>query len=456
MTVDWSTARGSWPDGRVPRCTLRRAHSAPAIAADRPRDRARRGNARSGARRFGQPRVRIRPGRRARRTSPTSSSASTLRAPAESPTGSRLSPTSRRIRVRTEVTGVGLETADEFADNGAVEIVGQGRRGYAIVAGRDVSGPGPGRGRKGLADAWHLALGGTLDIDGLGTERIVGLSESPDNVSYPLASPRVYVSQRGIGPLAANFAEIWLRDPRQPERGARPGARDQLRPARPAVRHAFGGPRAARPGGRDRDRPARGAVADRARHRERDARRVRARRGPAPARGDRRQRAVGASRAHLAAHPGVRGAVRRGAGCDASARSAERSRPTVRPAGCSCCSTSPLPGRRCWPALAAAWLASVAIPVLAAAWPAWRAAGRRRWRCSAARSSRTASRRLPTPAGRTHAARRAARRRPPDPAGRHRGRARLLDRVRAAAARARLRTQRRSRPTRRRSASATS
>ncbi|MGH2883547.1 MAG: FtsX-like permease family protein, partial [Solirubrobacteraceae bacterium] len=116
--------------------------------------------------------------------------------------------------VRSEVTGVGLETGDEFADNGAVEVVGAGRRGYAIVAGRDVTGPGQVVVEKGLADAWHLDLGGTLDIDGLGTERIVGLSESPDNVSYPLASPRVYVSELGVGPLAANFAEIWLRDPR--------------------------------------------------------------------------------------------------------------------------------------------------------------------------------------------------------------------------------------------------
>ena len=116
--------------------------------------------------------------------------------------------------VRTEVTGVGLETADEFAGNGAVEVVGQGRRGYAIVAGRDVTGPGQVVVERGLAAAWHLDLGGSLAIDGLGPERIVGFSESPDNVSYPLAVPRVYVSQRGIGPLAANLAEIWLRDPR--------------------------------------------------------------------------------------------------------------------------------------------------------------------------------------------------------------------------------------------------
>ena len=101
--------------------------------------------------------------------------------------------------VRTEVTDVGLGTADEFAGNGAVEVVGQGRRGYALVAGRNVSGPGQVVVERGLAVAWNLKLGGSLDIDGLGTERIVGFSESPDNVSYPLAAPRVYISQLGVG-----------------------------------------------------------------------------------------------------------------------------------------------------------------------------------------------------------------------------------------------------------------
>ncbi len=33
-------------------------------------------------------------------------------------------------------------------------------------------------------------------------------------MSYPLAAPRVYVSQQGVGSLRANLAEIWLRDPR--------------------------------------------------------------------------------------------------------------------------------------------------------------------------------------------------------------------------------------------------
>ena len=49
---------------------------------------------------------------------------------------------------------------------------------------------------RGLAAAWGIKLGGRLDVDGLGALRVVGFSESPDNVSYPLATPRVYISQR--------------------------------------------------------------------------------------------------------------------------------------------------------------------------------------------------------------------------------------------------------------------
>src|SRR4029077_3592932 len=61
-----------------------------------------------------------------------------------------------------------------------------------------------------------LKLGDTLNIDGLGDGRIVGFSESPDNVSYPLSRPRVYISAAplSLGPdPRVNLADIWLRDP---------------------------------------------------------------------------------------------------------------------------------------------------------------------------------------------------------------------------------------------------
>ncbi len=116
--------------------------------------------------------------------------------------------------LRQEVTGVGLQGGRQSAGNADVEVVGAGRRGYAIVAGRDLlNRPGQVVVERGLADAWGLTLGGTLDIDGLGPERIVGFSESPDNVSYPLAVPRVYISQTGLNASFVNLAEIWLHDP---------------------------------------------------------------------------------------------------------------------------------------------------------------------------------------------------------------------------------------------------
>ena len=277
--------------------------------------------------------------------------------------------------VRTEVTGVGLETADEFAGNGAVEVVGQGRRGYAIVAGRDVTGPGQVVVERGLAAAWHLDLGGSLAIDGLGPERIVGFSESPDNVSYPLAVPRVYVSQRGIGPLAANLAEIWLRDPRN--------LNEVLVQAR-ATSYGLRGLRfVTRSGVRVLLDQAAGIVIDllvalslialatasvmlAASARAEVQRRI----GAIGVR-----RAVGASRAHLAGTQAFEAlfvaapAATIGAIGGAIATYGPTSRLLV-------LLNEPAPGVALLPALAAAWLVAIAIPVLAAAWPAWRAAGR--------------------------------------------------------------------------------
>ena len=277
--------------------------------------------------------------------------------------------------VRTEATGVGLETADEFAGNGAVEVVGEGRRGYAIVAGRDVTGPGQVVVERGLAEAWHLELGGALDIDGLGTERIVGFSESPDNVSYPLAVPRVYVSQNGAGPLAANLAEIWLRDPRN--------LNEVLVQAR-ATSYGLQGLRfVTRSGVRVLLDQAAGIVIDLLVALSLIALATASVMLAASARAEvqRRlaaigvRRAVGASRAHLAGTQALEAlfvaapAATIGAVGGALATYGPTSRLLV-------LLNEPAPGTALAPALAAAWLASVAIPVLAAAWPAWRAAGR--------------------------------------------------------------------------------
>jgi ABC-type antimicrobial peptide transport system permease subunit len=277
--------------------------------------------------------------------------------------------------VRSEVTGVGLETADEFAGNGAVEVVGEGRRGYAIVAGRDLTGPGQVVVERGLAAAWSLGLGGTVGIDGLGTERIVGFSESPDNVSYPLAVPRVYVSERGVGPLAANLAEIWVRDPRN--------LNEVLVQAR-ATSYGVRGLRfVTRSGVRVLLDQAAGIVIDLLVALSLIALATASVMLAASARAEveRRlaaigvRRAVGASRAHLAATQAFEAlfvaapAATVGAIGGALATYGPTSRLLM-------LLNEPAPGAALLPALVAAWLASVAIPVLAAAWPAWRAAGR--------------------------------------------------------------------------------
>ncbi len=277
--------------------------------------------------------------------------------------------------VRTEVTGVGLGTADEFAGNAAVEVVGQGRRGYALVAGRDVAGPGQVVVERGLAVAWNLELGGSLDIDGLGTERIVGFSESPDNVSYPLAAPRVYISQRGVGPLRANLAEIWLRDPRN--------LNEVLVQAR-ATSYGLRGLRfVTRSGVRVLLDQAAGIVIDLLVALSLIALATAAVMLAASARAEvqRRlqaigvRRAVGASRAHLATTQGLEAlfvaapAATLGAIGGVLATYGPTSRLLT-------LLNEPAPGTALLPTLAVAWLAGVAIPVAAAAWPAWRAAGR--------------------------------------------------------------------------------
>jgi hypothetical protein len=285
--------------------------------------------------------------------------------------------------LRQEASNIGLEAAQDFADNGAVEIVGPGRRGYAIVAGRDVSNrPGEIVVERGLAAAWHLQLGGTLDVDGLGSQRIVGFSESPDNVSYPLAVPRVYVSRAALAARfgsppdpRVNLAEIWLRDPRY---------LDAVLVQARATSYGLHGLRfVTRSGVRVLLDQAAGIVIDllvalslialatasvmlAASARAEVQRRL-------PAIGVRR--AVGAARGYLAAVQALEAlfvaapAATLGALGGALATYGPTSRLLVM-------LNEPAPGTSLLPALAAAWLAAIAIPVLAAAWPAWRAAGR--------------------------------------------------------------------------------
>jgi ABC-type antimicrobial peptide transport system permease subunit len=112
--------------------------------------------------------------------------------------------------------------------SGQLEGVQPGRRGYAVVAGRDLrDGSGEAVIEQGLAKEWHLQPGDTISFRtstppvSAQQLRIVGVAVSPDNVAYPLASaPRVWVPYRLVASYFApdarqpvNQALVWVHDP---------------------------------------------------------------------------------------------------------------------------------------------------------------------------------------------------------------------------------------------------
>jgi ABC-type lipoprotein release transport system permease subunit len=119
--------------------------------------------------------------------------------------------------LRNESTGLPFRSGGESADNGVVEAVGRGRRGYAIVAGHDVRGRGVVV-EQGLADAWGIGVGGTIHVGNSPPLPVVGIARAPDNVAFPLAAPHLYLSLPGYrrylphGGRTVNIAQIWLRD----------------------------------------------------------------------------------------------------------------------------------------------------------------------------------------------------------------------------------------------------
>jgi ABC-type antimicrobial peptide transport system permease subunit len=122
--------------------------------------------------------------------------------------------------LRLEVTGVHLSGRGHRTHQGSLEVLVAGaRRGYAVVSGRDVSNRRGGEVvvERGLADQFGLRPGDQLRIGRVST-RVVGIAVGPDNVAFPLArTARVYLPAgpitRRLGPLPANVAELWLRDP---------------------------------------------------------------------------------------------------------------------------------------------------------------------------------------------------------------------------------------------------
>ncbi len=121
---------------------------------------------------------------------------------------------------RLEVNDVSLGSTGGSSEKGSVELVEGRRRGYAIVAGRDVDGrANEAVVERGVANAWHVGVGDEIQVGRLGTLRVAGIAVAPDNVAFPLASaPRVYVSRAWIEReterrLPVDQALIWAADP---------------------------------------------------------------------------------------------------------------------------------------------------------------------------------------------------------------------------------------------------
>ncbi|HKE81187.1 MAG TPA: ABC transporter permease [Solirubrobacteraceae bacterium] len=122
---------------------------------------------------------------------------------------------------RLEITDENLGANGNASGNGSIEVVDPGRRGYAIVAGRDVDGrPNEAVIERGVANDWHVGVGDTIQAGPLGSLRVAGIAVAPDNVAFPLASaPRIYVSGAWIEReaqrrLPVDTALIWAADPR--------------------------------------------------------------------------------------------------------------------------------------------------------------------------------------------------------------------------------------------------
>ena len=122
---------------------------------------------------------------------------------------------------RLEIEDVGLSSAGGSSREGVVQLIPDGRRGYVVVEGRDLSGrPDEVVVERGLAREWELAPGDSLSVARLGQVRVVGVAVSADDVAFPLAaSPRVYLPEvlvpadfRARG-RAVNLVLLWARDP---------------------------------------------------------------------------------------------------------------------------------------------------------------------------------------------------------------------------------------------------
>ncbi len=136
---------------------------------------------------------------------------------------------------RFEATGARLFANGNRTRKGAIEVVRDGRRGYAIVDGHDVRGAAAEIVvERGLSRAWRLHVGDDLRVGRLGSFRIAGIAVSPDNVAFPLTPvAHIWLDERYFDGRfgrdrvpTANVASIWLHD-----RGQTPTVLQQARAA---------------------------------------------------------------------------------------------------------------------------------------------------------------------------------------------------------------------------------
>jgi ABC-type antimicrobial peptide transport system permease subunit len=288
-----------------------------------------------------------------------------------------------RFSLRYEATGVELSFGSHASGAGVAEVLEQPGpgQGYALIAGRQLPAYGADAlVERGLADAWGIRLGDSIDVGGLGPERVVGFVEAPDDVAYPLAAPRVYLARRALearfGPERdprVNLAEIWLRNARYVNevltaaRSISYGLRD--------IRYAT------RAGLRVLLDQAAGIVIDllvalsvialitagvllAASARAEVQRRLKAL-------GVRR--AVGESRSQVALAQALEGLLVALPACTVGVAAGVLA--TAAPAAkLLTLLNEPPPGAALWPPLAGAWFAGLALPAAGAAWPAWLAA----------------------------------------------------------------------------------
>lgn len=121
---------------------------------------------------------------------------------------------SRSYRFELSDEFIGTSDGEETTE-GATQIVYGGRRGYAIVAGRDLSGePGEVVVERGVAGELGVDVGDELLVEEFGPLDVVGIAVGPDDVAYPLSSDaRVYVAGPPSGERPVNVAAVWASDP---------------------------------------------------------------------------------------------------------------------------------------------------------------------------------------------------------------------------------------------------